>query len=166
MTLARTGNGRFKRTPLTVERTSRALELRYAGMTYEQIAEVLEVNKSTAYRLVESGLERTLEEPAAHLRELEAGRLDALQRAVWAKAMKGDLWAVDRALRITEQRSKLLGLDTLEERQTIAAEALGATVAGLFAAFMADPTVALTWEQREIGREVAGRLLRALPAAS
>lgn len=163
---ARSGNGRFKRTPPTTERARQAVELRCSGMTYEQIAERLGVNKSTAYRLVETTLERTLEEPAGHLRELEAARLDALQRAVWAKAIKGDLWAVDRALRLSEQRSKLLGLDTLEERQTIAAEALGATVAGLFLAFLTDAALALTWEQQEIGRQVADRLLRALPAAA
>jgi hypothetical protein len=44
-------------------------------------------------------------------RELEADRYDQLQRAIWAKCLKGDTWAFDRALKIMGQRARLLGLN-------------------------------------------------------
>lgn len=43
-------------------------------------------------------------------RALEVQRLDALQVPLWDKAMDGDIKAVNTILRISEQRSRLLGL--------------------------------------------------------
>ena len=42
---------------------------------------------------------------------LELQRLDRLLSAIWTSAMQGSFKAVDSALRISERRSKLLGLD-------------------------------------------------------
>lgn len=44
-------------------------------------------------------------------RTLELTRLDALQTALWEKAMNGDVKAALGVLRIIERRSRLLGLD-------------------------------------------------------
>jgi hypothetical protein len=44
----------------------------------------------------------------------ELDRLDAMLRACWSKAIGGDMKAVDRVLKISERRSKLLGLDAPE----------------------------------------------------
>ncbi len=50
-------------------------------------------------------------EDAVAARDLEADRYDQLQRAIWAKCLKGDTWAIDRALKLMDQRARLLGLN-------------------------------------------------------
>ncbi|MGV7222960.1 MAG: hypothetical protein ACQ9MH_15700 [Nitrospinales bacterium] len=42
---------------------------------------------------------------------MESERLDQLHRGCWDAAIGGDLYAIDRALKIMERRSKLFGLD-------------------------------------------------------
>ena len=44
-------------------------------------------------------------------REVELTRLDALQSACWDAALAGDLRAISAALRVIEQRCRLLGLE-------------------------------------------------------
>lgn len=97
------------------ERRVRARELRAAGMSYRQIATTLQVPPAVAYADVQQALELTEGLPAESLIELENDRLDGLLRGVWAKALKGDLGAQDRALRIIVQQCKLNGLYTLDE---------------------------------------------------
>ena len=96
------------------EREQKAVQLRRAGMSYDAIAKSLACTRSAAFKAVGrvfTRLAREAREDAAGLRELEVQRLDALLVAVWPAAAKGDLGAVDRALRIAERRAKLLGLD-------------------------------------------------------
>lgn len=87
------------------------LELRRAGVGIVAAADQLGVPRSTAASAYKRALTRTLAEPAADVRALEADRLDRLQAAVWARALRGDLAAVDRVLRVMERRAELLGLD-------------------------------------------------------
>ena len=55
---------------------------------------------------------RDMDRPAVSmLRELEVQRLDAMLYAVWNDVLQGDANAVHTALRISERRSRLLGLD-------------------------------------------------------
>lgn len=82
---------------------AKALQLREAGLTYEQIASQLGVSYAQAYKDVNEALENTYREPADSLREVESRRLDALQRALWPKAMQGQLGAIDRLIRIQER---------------------------------------------------------------
>lgn len=112
-------------TPALIELTleqRQALELRAAGATFEEIGERQHVNKSTAKRRVDAALAATLREPADKLRELEAHRLDrmtvlVMQAAEVAVARgKSPLFAVDRLLRISEQRCRLFGLDAPTKR--------------------------------------------------
>jgi len=96
----------------TADRMRQALELRKAGVTFEQIATRLGFSdRGAAYKAICRALEETLTEPAEELRTLETERLDRLLLAVWKPALEGDLKAVDRVLRILESRRKLLGLD-------------------------------------------------------
>ena len=64
-----------------------------------------------------------MDKPAvAMLRELEVQRLDAMLGAVWDNVLQGDAGAVSTALKISERRSRLLGLDaphTIEARARI-----------------------------------------------
>ena len=55
---------------------------------------------------------RDMDRPAVSmLRELEMQRLDVILYAVWDDVLQGDANAVHTELRISERRSRLLGLD-------------------------------------------------------
>ena len=101
-----------KNRALATDRQRQALELHKAGIGYQAIADRLGyAGPSGAYKAVEAALHKTLQEPADELRGLELERLDAMQVAIWNKAIAGDLRAIDRVLTIMKRRSQLLGLD-------------------------------------------------------
>lgn len=99
----------------TAKRRAQAIALRLAGMDFETIADRLNyANRQAATRDFHRAIAAArLEERQAveNLREVEGQRLDRLQAAVWAKAIKGDLKAVETVLKVIAQRSRLLGLD-------------------------------------------------------
>ena len=89
-----------------------ALALRMAGASFDEIAESLGyADRGGAHKAVMAGLQSTLPEPAAQVRELELKRLDRLWLAVWDAATKGDLQALDACLRIMKRRADFEGLD-------------------------------------------------------
>ncbi len=93
-------------------RQLQALELRLAGVTYEQIATQLGyAGRSGAHKAVASALAQTLREPADELRMISAERLDRATLAIWRGVSGGDTRAIDTLLRIEARRAKLLGLD-------------------------------------------------------
>lgn len=94
--------------------TQEALRLRSAALPYSQIAARLQVSKSTAFGYVTRALEDLREERrkrADVLLDLELDRLDIAQRSIWAQVLRGDLHALAVFLRLSERRSRLLGLD-------------------------------------------------------
>lgn len=98
------------------ERQTQALELRKAGISYDAIAGRLGfAGAQGAYEAVKSALQRTQQEPADEVRRLEVERLDKLLTALWPEALKGNVQAVDRVLKIMERRASLLGLDAAKE---------------------------------------------------
>lgn len=99
--------------PEIIDKERKALELRRAGMSYDEIAAAVGYgNGSSAWHAVQRAMKRTLREGGAdEVRDQELDRLDRLQRAVWPRALQGDLPAVGAVLRIMERRSKMLGLD-------------------------------------------------------
>lgn len=50
-------------------------------------------------------------EEAGHLRHLELSRLDAAMEAIADKVEAGDLFAIDRWVKLIERRCKILGID-------------------------------------------------------
>ena len=93
------------------EKIREALQLRAAGMNYQDIADRLGYkNKSTAYRIIQKALEDLVKEPAEELRTLELDRLDRMTLGLAAKAYKGDTKAVAALLRVMDHRAKLTGL--------------------------------------------------------
>lgn len=100
------------------ERPLRAHKMHMSGWTWTEIAkEEGYLNAGTAAYDVKS----YLSEGVALLKDfqrgerlaLEVSRLDALQSAVWGRAMEGNLPAVDAARMIIMSRSKLLKLDEM-----------------------------------------------------
>jgi hypothetical protein len=96
----------------SVDRAVQAIELRRAGLTFQQIADRLGyMNRAGAWHAVQTGLRMALETPSRELIGLEVERLDALQASVWDRALGGDMKAIDRVISIMRRRAKLLGLD-------------------------------------------------------
>lgn len=125
------------------EKRKMALDLRRAGWTFEDIAqEVGYANKGSAHRAVKQGIADITRESATELVELELARLDAMFSGLYAAARGGDNFSVDRALKIMDQRAKLLGLYDRKTDDT-SAEARAAIVGfreGLKGLFTEDDT--------------------------
>lgn len=102
--------GRHRNQALAAARRARAIELRAQGWTYEDIARDLGyANRGTVCHIVSDALRARTDQAVDTLRSLEAQRLDALQVALWDKAMAGDVNAAQAAIRIIVSRCRLLG---------------------------------------------------------
>lgn len=100
-------------TAIASDRERQALELRKAGATLDAIARQLGyADPSGAHRAITRAIERIPAQAVNEFRAVDVERLDRLFLAVWQPALAGDLKALDRALRILDQRAKLLGLNT------------------------------------------------------
>ena len=101
------------------ERAKKALELRKKGMRYEAIAQTLGYSsRGNAHKAVMKELEllaKECREEAAQVRDLELQRLDDLFLAAWKAIADGSESAIDRALRVSESRRKLMGLDAAQK---------------------------------------------------
>lgn len=98
----------------TLERRQQAVDLRRQGKSYNQIATIMGLNKSSVHKTVSKALQEIkeeLDEDATLLRAQELDRLDNLQFAYWSDAMKGNTMAGAQILRIMERRAKILGID-------------------------------------------------------
>jgi len=96
------------------ERERVAMELRKAGATYQQIGAQMGVSDVTAYRVIRRAVERLnklVGDEATGMRRLELERLDQIMLSIWPHVKRGNLQAIDRALKCMERRSRYLGLD-------------------------------------------------------
>lgn len=101
-----------KKTAPTKEQIAQAFALFKAAASYDEIASTVAglPDAEAAADAVERAIAAspiTRDQTAARVLELE--RLDSLHKAVWAKALRGDVSAIDRVLRIGERRLSLLG---------------------------------------------------------
>lgn len=109
----------------SIERRAKNVALRKAGASFEQIATQLGYSdRGRAYHDFQAAL-KAIEAPGVEeLRKLELERLDALQVAVWPKAIsERDLKAMLVVIRIMERRSALMGLDAPRRTELSASEA-------------------------------------------
>lgn len=113
-----------RRAPKIVRATRRAeaMRMRLAGVSVDLIAKRFGVAPRTVYTWVAEGVRDIPREEADELRTLELARLDALQSAVWADAMRGDPRATDRVLAVMDRRARYLGL---YDERTVGLEAVG-----------------------------------------
>jgi len=96
---------------VTAQRRLRALELRAAGYSYAQIAQMLGYrSKAGAWDAVQRAIGSIEREDAKNLLAIELERLDTAQRAIWEKVHAGDVSAVRALVSIIQTRAKLLGL--------------------------------------------------------
>ena len=102
----------------TAQRRSYAVDRRIGGITYQRIADELGITRQSVWDLVTKELDKLNErtaESAQELRRLEVERLDVMLAALWAAVLGGDVFAIDRAIKIQDRRAKLLGLDAKEK---------------------------------------------------
>lgn len=91
-----------------------ALNLRRKGYSYRQIAAELGCHEDTIYHSVKRALAKLcaeIKESAEEVRRLEIERYDGFLKALQPAIEDGDVKAISTALRISEARRKLLGLD-------------------------------------------------------
>lgn len=93
-------------------RRTRAVTMRLAGMTYEQVAaECGYSTKDAARQAVLRALSRIETERVEQYRTLENARLDRAQAAIWPKVIEGNLHAVEVFLRLSARRARMNNLD-------------------------------------------------------
>ena len=104
------------------ERMARALDLRKGGASYRAIASTLGVSLRQAELDVKDALREVTREPAQDVLTLELGRLDDLYMIAYTEARKTrDMRALNAAVRVSERRAKLLGLDTVDNERAVEA---------------------------------------------
>jgi len=101
-----------RKTVAQKERVINAIRLRKMGYAYEQIAAQLGwKSRQAAYAAIKAALQADQHEAVEEMRTLEGLRIDDLQKAIYASALKGDLAAQDRVRHLMERRARLFGLD-------------------------------------------------------
>ena len=97
-------------------RRARAVELKTAGLTSQEVARELGYSsRGTAYNVIAKALKEQAAEAVGSLRGLEDARLDALQHALSDAAMKGDVQPVSSIVRIVAARVRLNGLEPVRD---------------------------------------------------
>ena len=87
--------------------------MRLQGWRYSQIGEALDppISGPRVHAIITKLLAETPVEPIEDVRKVELMRLDELQTAIHEKAVNGDQFAIDRVLKIQQQRAQLAGLN-------------------------------------------------------
>lgn len=126
----------------TAERRSQAVQLRIAGADWETIARTCGyASRGAACTDVTRAMENATAEATRNadvLRHMELARLDRLQQAFWAAALKGDSEAARTVLGIIDRRCRLLGLSAPKKLEVVTLGAIEAEIARLEEA-MDDP---------------------------
>ena len=103
--------GRHRNRALATARHARAIQLATEGRTYQEIADELGyANRGTVHHIVHDALTRDRKDAVENHQQLELARLDALQVALWDKAMAGDVEAAREVRAVIMARCRLLGL--------------------------------------------------------
>lgn len=98
------------------ERDQRAVDMRRAGVSWDAIARALGYASSGhAHDSFMTYMREYPRESIDDARQVELDRLDQLQAAIWqqclASGSTNQHWAIDRMLKISDQRARLLGLN-------------------------------------------------------
>jgi len=95
------------------ETKKQAVMLRKSGRTHRQIAAQLNKSPGWICKLLKEAVEDYNKETAAEVEELrawEGQRLDQMLQGIWPQVINGHLGAIDRALRVIQERARLYGL--------------------------------------------------------
>jgi hypothetical protein len=93
------------------QRKAQALEYRLLGATYSQIADKLKCSKSKAFGYVREALAEITEktrETAEQYRAIHLARNERMVLGLMQQAAQGDVYAVDRILKLQEEQWRLI----------------------------------------------------------
>jgi hypothetical protein len=131
------------------EKRNKALQLRLAGASYRRICdEGVYANPGTACREVNRAIREITKESASAVVALELERLDIAMMGIWAAVRSGDVFAIDRMLKIMDTRARYLGLygmpaeDNTEQVKTALTDFFAGAVAAADALDAADAEAA------------------------
>jgi predicted transcriptional regulator len=96
------------------QRRNRVLELRAAGLTEQQIGEKLGMTQGAVSKIINKALRAWAENEGRNVEMVRAQKLfelDQLKKAIWARALQGELAAVREATKIIQAQSKISGAD-------------------------------------------------------
>jgi DNA-binding CsgD family transcriptional regulator len=111
---------------VAMDKEEKALALRRAGCSYQQIADQLGCDIAVAHHTVTRAFRdyRTaLGEAAEEVRELELQRLDDLYRRENKKSAEGSSMATQMCLKIMERRARMLGIDAPQKHDITVSDA-------------------------------------------
>jgi hypothetical protein len=98
------------------KRRAKALELRIAGATWQQVAEGAGYSdRGAAHRACMQEVREIPEEKAEELRAIEIGALMRVRAAYWKPMRAGDHAAANVVLGTHDRLVKLLGLETVQQ---------------------------------------------------
>jgi len=91
-------------TPYDADTAAKVLNLRRGGVPFDVIADQLRLTPEAAKAYFDKALGAS---DPAFMRALESDRMDRLHFAIWPKAIKGDLDAIDRVVKLSERRENV-----------------------------------------------------------
>lgn len=92
------------------ERRAATLRLRAEGKTLAQIASELGISVPTASRDITTAIREICRPDAEEIIAVQRRIIDDIRSAVYAKATRGNLGAIDRLIRTMEHEAKLFGI--------------------------------------------------------
>jgi len=104
--------------PETAARYREVLELRCAGLSFDEIAKRTGyAGRQGAQQAYNSALKRWAIESVEQQRIIQSERLDRIFTQAYLEARNGNLQAIDRCLKIEKRRAELWGLDAPKQHQ-------------------------------------------------
>jgi DNA-binding CsgD family transcriptional regulator len=97
------------------KRRMAVMDYRAAGLTYEQIAEIVGLSPNGVARIINNTLEewgKRDEASAAKIRTQKLFELDQLKRAIWPKALRGDIKAIREVTKIISLQARISGAES------------------------------------------------------
>lgn len=125
------------------EEQATAYRLQLEGWTVDAIAAHLGVSHGTVVNRITAAARERVYPAVDAMRQVEGERLEAAYAALRPRIAKGDPAAVSAAVRVSERRSRLFGLDLERGAHEKAAEADEAATADVIASVLGDVIEAL-----------------------
>jgi len=109
--------------PETARRYRQVLELRCAGLPFEEIAtRTGYAGRQGAKKAYDAACQRWAIETVEQQRIIQSERLDRIFTQAYLSARNGDLQAIDRCLKIEKRRAELWGLDAPKQHTVTGAD--------------------------------------------
>lgn len=103
------------------EQTARAYELKLRGASYRRIAQEMGISLGKAHNLVKQAIAERVDPLVEEYRGLELDKLEDAEAKLWVQIENGSPRQLPRnievLIKLSERRSKLLGMDAPERKE-------------------------------------------------